>query len=68
MEHWSFEVFLVASCRLAEIHQMRYFQTRASQFSRCLLETAGSFDRDTNARASAVKLNKDSYSRAFVAL
>jgi hypothetical protein len=26
------------------------------------------FDQDTNARASAVKLNKNSYSRAFVAL
>jgi hypothetical protein len=41
---------------------------RASQFSCYLLETAGSFDQDTNARASAVKLNKNSYSRAFVAL
>jgi hypothetical protein len=41
---------------------------RASQFSRYLLDTAGSFDQDTNARASAVKLNKNSYSRAFVAL
>ena len=40
----------------------------ASQFSRYLLETTGSFDRDTNARASAVKINKNSYSRAFVAL
>jgi hypothetical protein len=40
---------------------------RASQFSRYLLETAGSLDQDTNARASAVKLNKNSYSRAFVA-
>jgi hypothetical protein len=40
---------------------------RASQFSRYLLETAGSFDQDTNARASAAKLNKNSYSRAFVA-
>jgi hypothetical protein len=41
---------------------------RASQFSCYLLETAGSFDRDTHARASAVKLNKNSYFRAFVAL
>jgi hypothetical protein len=40
---------------------------RASQFSRYLLETAGSFDQDTNARASVAKLNKNSYSRAFVA-
>jgi hypothetical protein len=39
----------------------------ASQFSRYLLETAGSFDQDTNARASAAKLNKNSCSRAFVA-
>jgi hypothetical protein len=41
---------------------------RSSQFSRYLLETAGSFDQDTNARASVAKLNKNRYSRAFVAL
>ncbi len=41
---------------------------RASQFSRYLLETPGSFDQDTNARASAVKLNRNRYSRAFVAI
>jgi hypothetical protein len=35
---------------------------RASQFSRYLLETAESFDQDTNAQASAVKLNEKSYS------
>jgi hypothetical protein len=40
----------------------------ASQFFRYLLETAGSIDQDTNARASAAKLRKNSYSRAFVAL
>jgi hypothetical protein len=39
-----------------------------SQFSRYPFEIAGSFGRDTNARASAAKLNKNSYSRAFVAL
>jgi hypothetical protein len=41
---------------------------RVSQFSRHLLETAGSFDQDTNARASAAKLNKNSNSGAFVAV
>jgi hypothetical protein len=40
---------------------------RASQFSRHLLATVGSFDQDTNVRACAAKLNKNSYSRAFVA-
>jgi hypothetical protein len=40
---------------------------RASQFSRYLLETTGSFDQDTNARATAAKLTKNSSTRAFVA-
>jgi hypothetical protein len=40
---------------------------RASQFTRHILETVGSFDQDTNARACAAKLNENSYSRAFVA-
>ena len=53
---------------LAPFKRRELRSPRASQFSRYLLETAGSFDQDTNARASAAKLNKNSYSRAFVAL
>ncbi len=37
------------------------------QFSRYPLETAGSFDQDTHARACAAKLNTNSYSPAFMA-
>jgi hypothetical protein len=50
------------------IEQVQQVVCRASQFSRYLLKKASISERDKNARASAAKLNKNSYSRAFVAI